>query len=200
MRDWVKRTLLAAVGGLWILAAGLGYRQLVRYENAPGEASAPPVQWPAASAIHRDPSRATLVMVVHPQCSCTRASIAELSRMMAHRQGLVDAHVLFFRPRELPKDWAPTDLWSTAAAIPGVQVHIDDEGEEAKIFDATTSGSVMLYGRDSRLQFSGGITPSRSHSGDNAGSDAIVALLANGRAERRSTFVFGCSLLDGRKP
>jgi hypothetical protein len=198
MRASVRRFLLFPAIAIWIGAAGFGYLKLVRYENAPGSPPSPLDRWPAASAIERSPTRAALVMVVHPLCSCTRASLEELALILARAPGLADAHVLFFKPAEFTDNWTQTDLWTAAAAIPGVHVRIDEKGQEAKLFRASTSGSVMLYDRDGRLLFTGGITSSRAHSGDNAGADAIVSLLAHGNAERKKTFVFGCSLLDAR--
>lgn len=56
--------------------------------------------------------------------------------------------------------------------------------------------SSMLYGADGRLLFSGGITGSRGHSGDNEGRRAIVSLLTGEGAYKSDTPVFGCSLFD----
>jgi hypothetical protein len=42
--------------------------------------------------------------------------------------------------------------------------------------------------------FSGGITASRGHEGDNAGRAAIEQLVRHERADRLSTWVFGCAL------
>ncbi len=196
----LARPLLIFAAGAWLVATGYGFRELIRFDDAPGEDSAAPSLWPAASALHRGDSRGTLVMVVHPQCSCSRASVGELALIMAHAQGLADAYVLFFKPAGFPRAWAENDLWRSASAIPGVQVRIDNDGKDAKLFHASTSGAVMLYDRAGRLIFEGGITPSRSHSGDNAGRTAIVSLLSGGRAGRSRTFVFGCSILDSRLP
>jgi hypothetical protein len=52
----------------------------------------------------------------------------------------------------------------------------------------------MLYDVNGRLLFSGGITGSRGHAGDNAGRTAILALLHREASGRNDTFVFGCSL------
>jgi hypothetical protein len=184
----------------WIVATGLGFRELVRFENAPGEPVTAPIQWPPSIEIHRSQLRPTLVMILHPQCSCSHASVGELELIVAEAQGRADFHALFFKPAGVTKEWVENDLWRAAAAIPGVELHIDDEGKIARLFHASTSGSVVLYDRDGKLIFEGGITPSRSHSGDNAGRSAIVSLLLTGTAERGRTFVFGCSILDSRKP
>ena len=61
-------------------------------------------------------------------------------------------------------------------------------------FGALASGQTMFYDADGTLQFSGGITASRGHSGDNAGRSTITALLFNGKSAVRSTPVFGCYL------
>jgi len=183
---------------LWLGATGFGFLKLVRFENTPGEASAAPARWPQSSEIRRNDSRPTLVMILHPQCACSRAAVGELARIMSSAEGRADAHALFFRPAGVANEWVQNHLWRDASAIPGVEVRIDDQGKEARLFHATTSGAVVLYDRGGRLIFEGGITASRSHSGDNAGRSAIVALLNGGQPERTRTFVFGCSLLDSR--
>jgi hypothetical protein len=78
-----------------------------------------------------------------------------------------------------------------------VSVAADDEGREHARFGVETSGHVLLYDAAGKLMFSGGITPSRGHSGDNTGRDAVVRLLRHGGVERTKTPVFGCSLKDG---
>jgi hypothetical protein len=50
-----------------------------------------------------------------------------------------------------------------------------------------------LYDQSGHLQFSGGITGSRAHQGDNAGRQSLLALLS-GRNARTATNVYGCPL------
>ena len=201
----MTRPLLCAIGTLWLLAVGAGLRIIWRYENAPGAAGASPADWPADSAVPRAPDRATLILLAHPRCPCTRASIGELALLMARCRGdgrshgtaprpRLTAYVLFVRPAGFPRGWERTDLWRSAAAIPGVRVLCDNGGTEARRFGAATSGQTLLYDAAGRLLFRGGITGSRGHAGDNAGRSAIVALLTQGTSERTQTFVFGCPL------
>src|SRR5262249_49195821 len=154
----------------------------------------PPTRWPAGSHIQPATDRPTLVMLAHPRCPCTRASLGELALLMTRCQGLVQASVNFYKPAGEPDAWAQTDLWQSAAAIPGVSVRPDDDGREARCFHSSTSGQVLLYDAAGRLLFSGGITGARGHAGANAGRDALVALLTGGAAERAPHSVFGCAL------
>jgi hypothetical protein len=80
--------------------------------------------------------------------------------------------------------------------IPGVTVHLDDAGREARLFASMTSGETLLFDAEGRLKFHGGITASRGHSGDNAGRDALEALLRGQASQQVITPVFGCSLFD----
>jgi hypothetical protein len=185
--------LLIAAGVVWVLVIGVGLTLLWSYENAPGPVIAPPSLWPADSRVQLSPDRPTLIMLAHPHCPCTRASIGELARLMTQAQDRVTAYVLFLKPAGASDDWEKTDLWQSAASIPGVNVVVDD-GAEAQRFQAVTSGQTILYDAEGRLLFSGGITGSRGHSGDNAGRDAIVSMLHTGKAERSETFAFGCPL------
>jgi hypothetical protein len=187
---------------LWSIAIGTGWVTLLRYdyESRPHESGPVPARWPTGSKIERDHDRATLVMFAHPRCPCTRASIGELALLMAHCQGRLRAHVMFFRPVGSSGAGAKTDLWWSAAAIPGVTAAHDDGGTEARRFHVATSGHTVLYGARGELLLNGGITASRGHSGDNAGRSAVLALLRNGVADRKETPAFGCSLRDPESP
>jgi len=190
----MSRPLLALLIFIWLFAIGAGLWILSGYAITPGPAVTPPLHWPPETRLHRAPDRATLVMLAHPRCPCTRASIGELAALMTRCPGRLMAYVLFLKPAGFPVDWEKTDIWYSAAAIPGVRVLSDDEGREAAHFRAATSGETLLYAPDGRLLFSGGITGARGHAGDNAGRRSLVSLLTTGKAERTVTPVFGCPL------
>jgi hypothetical protein len=179
----------------WIATVAFGLRALFDYENTPGRVGAIGRTWPDTQ-IERATDRPTLVMLAHPRCPCTTASLGELAQIMAQLQGKVAAYVLFVKPKEAGRDWDDTSLRSSAEAIPGVKVIIDPDGVEASRFGAETSGHALLFGADGRLLFTGGITVSRGHAGDNAGESAIVALVNNQTPARTQTLVFGCSLAN----
>lgn len=188
--------MLAAV---WLATVAAGLRFLFHYENTPGTVGALPRVWPD-SQIERALDRPTLVMLVHPRCPCTAASVGELAQIMARLQGRVAAYALFVRPKDADPNWDDTSLERSARAIPGVKVLFDAEGVDARRFGAQTSGHTFLFDAQGRLLFSGGITGSRGHAGDNAGESAIVALVNNQIPARSETLVFGCALADRAKP
>jgi hypothetical protein len=190
---------LVVIACLWVLAVCTGLRILLNYDYSPGSGAIPPGKWPRDAKIKPVPGQPTLIVLAHPRCPCTRATLGELALIMARCQGKLNAHVLFCKPPELQDDWEKTDLWQSAVAIPGVSVMVDEDGAEANRFHAATSGQVILYDEKGRLSFSGGITESRGHYGDNQGRDAIVSLVNHGTAKQTRTSVFGCSLL-GEKP
>jgi len=191
---WRERLLWGLFGALWLAALALGGRALWSFQTTPGAAATAQGSWPAASRLPRDPSRATLVMVAHPRCACTRASIAELGALMQRLRGRVSAHVVFVRPTGTSAGWEESDTWRAAQGIPGVTVWRDEGGVEAARFAARTSGQVLLYDRAGRLIFSGGITPIRGHLGDSAGQERIVSLVRTGRSDAATSRVFGCAI------
>jgi hypothetical protein len=185
---------LTACGALWLAGVGAGTKLLWDFQTTPGAPGSPPRRWPAASRIERQPGRSTLLLMAHPQCPCTRASVAELASLVGRIGERTAVHVLVFKPRDFPPDWERSDIWSSAARIPGVRVQADDDGEEAARFGAATSGQVLLYDAGGRLQFSGGITNARGHRGESAGFERIVALANGGVADAATSRVFGCAL------
>ncbi len=107
------------------------------------------------------------------------------------------AHVLLVHPPGSPPEWSTTNLGRQAALVTGVGVTRDLDGTESRRFGAATSGQVVVYDDAGRLRFSGGITPSRGHEGDNAGRNAILALISRRGPRIATTRVFGCSLFGG---
>lgn len=190
-----SRWVLAVLGVVWCGAVLGGMTALARYSNTAGPVAEPPTRLPPDSALRAAPGRFLLVMLAHPMCPCTRASLAELEAVMAHAGGRADAHVLFLRPERAEAGWEEGALWQRAAAIPGVTVHKDAGGVEAQRFGATTSGHVVLFDAAGRLRFSGGITGSRGHEGNNSGRAAVEALLRAEEGPARHP-VYGCALED----
>jgi hypothetical protein len=192
----LRNLLLGAVGLFWLAGLGVGLRAVLNYEDGPAIAGAAPSRWPARSRIERVAGLPTIVVMAHPHCPCTRATIGELALLMARVQNRVSANVVFVRPPGVPEKWEETDLWRDAQEIPGVRVINDPEGVEAGLFGAVASGQTMLYDAGGRLQFSGGITAGRGHSGDNAGRSTIVGLITKGKSELKETPVYGCALAN----
>jgi hypothetical protein len=192
-----KRILATSLFAIaWIATVAYGLGTLFQYENSPGRVGPDPREW-ASTQIIRATDRPTLVMLAHPRCPCTAASLDELAQIMARLRGKVAAYVLLVKPKGAGRDWEDTKLRRSAEAIPGVQVIFDLDGAEARHFGAKTSGHTLLFGADGSLLFSGGITGSRGHAGDNAGEAALVALVNHQEPALTHTLVFGCSLANG---
>lgn len=185
--------------GAWLTALTCGLGALIRYETRSGTRGVTPESWPTASRIARANDRYTLVMLAHPFCPCTRASVNELAQIMARVHGKVNAYVLFLKPHNSGSDWDEGGLRRQAAKIPGVTVLSDLDGAEADRFGGETSGFTVLFDRDGKRVFAGGITASRGHEGDNVGESAVVSFV-NEQSSIRSTSVFGCSLHSHSKP
>jgi hypothetical protein len=191
-----RRVITRSLILFWLALVGAGLLFLLSYENTPGVVAAPSRHWPEASRIKPKAGRATLVILAHPRCPCSRASIEELDQIMAHCQSQLDAYVVLMKPVGFSDAWVKSDLWLNALKIPGVTVLVDEDGIEAKRFHAATSGQAILYDAAGLLLFSGGITGSRGHVGDNAGESAIESLVNTGSAETNHTSVFGCPMFN----
>ena len=198
-----NRLVTVAAAVAWAAACAGGLTALALYQATPGE-TAPAAGWPVGSRVPRARTVDTLVLVVHPKCPCSRATIDNLAMVMAHcPAGRVRAVALFVRPAGMPVGWERTDLWASAEAIPGVTVAADAGGIEAGRFGAVTSGQALLFDPAGRLLFRGGLTPGRGHAGDCGGTDAVLAVVRGDRSAAGPTPVFGCPLAGptaGRRP
>lgn len=181
---------------IWIGGVLIGLGSLWKYEITPGHVVHSLTQWPASVHLPSLSNGLTLVMVVHPCCPCTRASVSELARIMARSHHPTAAYVLFYTPQIAPVAWKETDLYDRAAAIPGVTAVRDKDGREAARFHATVSGQTLLFNAAGHLLYSGGITSARGVEGDSPGEKAILTLMRGEQVKRTRFPVFGCSLLS----
>jgi len=184
----------ASIVLLWLLLVSGGMFSLQAYKSTAGEQVPAPSSWPAGSGLQRVAGLKTLVMMSHPKCPCTRASLAELETLLSQYRERLTVYVLFVQPKDVPYEWTRTDLWQTASHIGGVHVLVDDDSREADQFKGLTSGQVVLYDADGRLEFNGGITGARGHVGDNFGLKRILAVLRGEKTDRADSPVFGCPL------
>jgi hypothetical protein len=190
----VRPNWIFALLAVWPLLVIPGFVFIEQYSNAPGRLAEPPRTWPESVGVARTAGLATVVMLAHPRCPCTRSSLRELARLMAQVRGRAEAVVLFVDP--VGADWAKTDLWDLAAGTPDVRALLDPGGVIANQFGAYTSGQVLLYDTAGTLAFNGGVTPSRGHDGDNTGRAAIATILNTGEPAAATSSVFGCELLE----
>lgn len=194
-RRWLRRWAAAVAVLGWLCAVGHGFDRLLAHQAAAGAHGAAPAEFPRKSRLVRAADRATLVMIVHPRCPCTRASIRELARLMPKLGGAVAPAFVVAVPGTGEMDAQTSLAWQLASEVPGAQLLADPGGQEARRFGALTSGHVLVYDAQGALRFSGGITPGRGHEGPSAGADALARSLEP-RGDTLSAKVFGCELFD----
>lgn len=196
MSSPLKKTLFVIGLALWFAAVARGMKWVSDYSLTPGEAGVPAAVWPAAE-IQRGAGRYTLVVGLHPECPCSRATVAELDRALLEAGDALEALVIF----DDTVAAAParnSALYRQATQLPRTRVTCVTSVAELERFDFRTSGETRLYRADGTLVFRGGITASRGHEGANAGS---VAVVSHARAElcgTNATPVFGCALASAR--
>ena len=178
-------TVLVAIVGL-----GAGARELWAYKTTSGDPGDVAARWPAVR-LELDREHATLVMLVHPECTCTLASLAELARVLPEL-GPVRAYVVVrgdARGGDGP-------VLRRARALAGVEVVLDVDGALHRAFAAETSGHVVVYDSAGALRFSGGLTLARGELGDSPGARAVRTAVQRWASPATETTqaVFGCPL------
>jgi hypothetical protein len=180
----VPRALFAGVILVWAGLAVGGSFLLQRYSATPGARGPVPERWPEATRLPRTSGRPVLAVFAHPECPCTRATLAVLGEISSQLAGSLDVEVVIADEVADPEH---ADIAARARAIPGVRVVIDHDQAEAHRFGALTSGHTVLYGGDGALRFAGGITDARGQPGASAGSAQITALVLAEQADRAGT-------------
>lgn len=194
----LKRGGVIALSVLWLAGVTAGFTALAVYKSTASEVSSDaPDRFPADSIITRAEGSPTLLMFIHPRCACSRASLAELSKLLQELHGSVFASIVVRSDAPVGATPETTDITSTASAVSGATVLADHGGSEAARFGATSSGHTVVYDRDGRLIFSGGLTNSRGHEGESLGKAHLLSALKTKAEGARAAAVYGCKLEDG---
>ncbi|NOJ93006.1 RedB protein [Corallococcus sp. CA049B] len=188
----LRRQALPWLVGGWLVASVLGLGLVWSHANAAGPAATPPVRLP--ERFTRAPGAWTLLVFLHPRCPCSRATLAELAKLLDRHGARLSTRVFVWAPREAPPGFERSELWTRAVALPGVEVVADVDGQVARELGARTSGQLVLFSPDGVERFAGGITPTRGHEGDSAGGGAIRDLLDAELSGPVTAPVFGCAL------
>lgn len=191
--------LCAAVWvGVSLCCVGL----VVMQSFAPGQPGEGTSTWPTESALPREAQVSTAVVFLDPRCGCSRATVAEVARLV-HQLGSQTQWVAVVHGLSESTLQATSSLvYRSLIQIPNVTVYIDATGLERRRFGASVSGELLLYDIDGQLQFQGGVTPARGHEGESVGALAIKDWVQQGRAECTTSLVYGCqlSVIEGPTP
>lgn len=182
--------------GVWLSCVGTGFLMLFLYQFTPGPVTTVPSHWPEAANIEIKSEAFNLVVLIHPQCSCTLATLEELDKVLRNSPQNYHCHFLVFDPHHKPTTWQNTYQETLLRQFSNATVTYDLEGLEAKKFGLIVSGHVLLFDREGHNCFSGGITGSRGHVGTNAGAELLATTLETEKSKRGPYLfpTFGCSI------
>lgn len=183
--------------GIVFLLTGVSFARLWQFDMKPAASALAPQQWPAGSALQLAPGAPRLLLFAHPLCSCTAASLHELARLLADEPSLTAQVVVTLLGSSAETVEA---LRRRVADLPRTEFVADPGGRETHRFGARSSGQVLLFSRAGKLLFSGGITRSRGHEGENSGEWILRQTLhAETRPSINSFPVFGCAFEESTR-
>ena len=189
-----SQLLITTIVTLWLFVCAFLTAQLIAFGARPGEKAQTAKSFPQTTKLKLTKDKFTVVAFLHPQCPCSKATIGELEEFMGNHGDDSTAYALFLKPVGCNEEFARSELFEQSSRIKGVQTIVDNDGLEAKIFGSKTSGQVMVYDPRGCLVFSGGITSSRGHYGDNDGLDAVCNIVQKKEKSIECSEVYGCPL------
>lgn len=141
---------------LWLLGVAAGLYAANEFATTAGEAESRLSGWPAGTTLQRQTDRPTLIVFLHPRCSCSVNTVAELQGILQHYGKQIRTETVLYSPADADADWFETSLVKNVSRLSGVHMRRDVQGRQAQIFGAHTSGQTFLYDADGTLLFAGG--------------------------------------------
>jgi hypothetical protein len=173
----MRRFRLSLLIAAWTVAVTAGFVVLGDHATRPGDAASPPSEWPSDAPLEAPGARGVLLLVAHPQCPCTEATLVELAASLRGLDAPPRVEVVLRASHDGVAAPLRRDLAERMAALPHARTHHDPSGRDARRFGALTSGHVLLYAPDGTLRFSGGVTGARGHAGANGARFALTDAL-----------------------
>ncbi|MEK2689138.1 hypothetical protein AAAA73_08620 [Bdellovibrio sp. GT3] len=172
-----------------------GFFLFEKFSFTPGEQQDAPDRYPSSlSETYLDKQVPTLFVFAHPKCTCTQATLNELSRLK-EKVGTQMAVKVFisYDPQD---SFDGQQIEKQARAIANIDVKTDLNRSVARSMGALTSGQTVLYAPEGNLLFQGGITISRGHEGSSPGALQIERIVTGPfiKTQFARTPTFGCHL------
>ena len=191
-----RRWAVPTVAALWLLAVAGGWCWMTTYEFKAGNAGITSSFPESVTRLLSDRTN-TLFVSLHPECTCSVATLEELARISEECSGQLKIVAVFSEYSSLPEKVEESSLWKRAVAIPGLAALVDHDGSLRAGLGSLTSGDCLLADPAGVVLYHGGITSSRGHAGASAGGDAIISLARGNGSHLKTAPVFGCGL-DGK--
>jgi hypothetical protein len=195
-----RRGVLPLIALGWMVVLLAGFSAIWSHASTPGDAEIATDKWPVGTKVELDSHLPTLVVFVHPECPCARATLTHVSSMV-DQAAVAISIISMTPPSERPATGASHGCRDQLEALSKQTLvkRIDDvENAEAIRFGASTSGDCFLYSTRGDLLFRGGVTASRGHLGDNAGLQLMIDRIHDPSQPIQSYPVFGCPLKETR--
>lgn len=186
--------IFLAVYLVWIGLLFIGHLVLFEYELTPSPLVNSKRVFPVHSGLQLAHERQNIFMFLHPACPCSAATVDEFRNLMKEGEKDSVGTVVFYMPPEKESEWEVLPLLQSVKRIRNVTIEYDSSGSQADLFGVTNSGHLLIYDGRGMLQFSGGITGSRGHSGDNHYFQLAKQCVVARRPKYTITPVYGCSL------
>ena len=201
-----RRLLLAGMALMWFVALVPGVRYLLKFESKAGRQGLAPSAWHSTALPAGDAHSPTLLVALHPKCSCSDATLSELEEASQTFQSPYNSILLIDPPQGTTFDWQRISSYREAQKALQARVVLDPGGTIASSFGAFTSGDVLLYSAEDThsrrsLLFAGGVTGARGMVGANRGLEALEIAFHHPENNLLATApVFGCGLSNASSP
>lgn len=181
---------------LWMIAILGGFTAIWSHASTPGKLADPIATLPPGLPIALHDRLPTLLVFIHPECPCSRATLAHLAAIVD--RAAVSVVLVSLVPPAGDASGIGTSgchkQLKTLSTHPLIHRVDDSHHELANRLGAVTSGDCFLYAPQGDLLFRGGITAARGHLGDNAGLQLLIDRLSEFDMPYQSYPVFGCPL------
>ncbi len=191
--QWISSLVAKITFAIWGILIVCGAQVLISYTNARRNQPAFEDIDPASLAHFVGSSEYSLILFLHPKCSCSRATIRELKSVLSRAPQAYQLTVVMYCPEEKPESWTEGVNERLARRL-GPRKWVVDSGELFSRNHILDSGHVLCFDRNQELRFSGGVTVSRPHEGPNQARLALARILDGGPQAKVHFPVFGCSI------
>ena len=183
-RGGLRLLIGAVLVAAWLAALAYGAHTMMSYDTTAGPAA------DRAPAVATSKQKAwTCVMIVHPDCPCTRSSLAALREIVARYDDTVEFRIVMVSDE--PDLDSPN--FKAAVRIPEAALTWVSSEKADELYDSHTSGQTFILDSSGGIVFSGGITPGRGTDKPEFALQLFESVLA-GKPVREFSPVYGCAL------
>lgn len=190
-----KKIIISVIISIWVGSIIWSTKAMLIFQFTPGKMGKVFNDFPQKSKLVLDQTLPTLILFLHPKCTCSKASVEEIKIIKSSIKKEFKL-IAVVQTASLKLTDELEKLKEELSTLPHSTIVNDSYSFETNLFSVKTSGQIYIYSSFGELIYTGGSTSSRGTSSPSELRRTIASILETNKKPHQliTKSIYGCEM------